>query len=269
MSNTSEYTSPKVWTWDQESGGKFASINRPIAGPTHNQDLPVGRHPLQLYSLATPNGVRVTVMLEELLALGHSGAEYDAWLIRIHDGDQFGSGFVHATPNSKIPALLDHSGNIQRFADDFEEIFHHGLSALDMGEKLDKKVRQDDDEHEAKGCPECGYKPVAKRCMACVYEKQAPSLVETLPGEMREVVLGKKKLADDHRHLWAQVCTYARSHSKPEKQRGRAWNLFRNITGQAPSNLWSFETTPNVEITRNVRNKITSLNVAYSKPRAR
>jgi len=111
MSNTSEYTSPKVWTWDQESGGKFASINRPIAGPTHNQDLPVGRHPLQLYSLATPNGVKVTVMLEELLALGHSGAEYDAWLIRIQDGDQFGSGFVQANPNSKIPALMDHSGN--------------------------------------------------------------------------------------------------------------------------------------------------------------
>ncbi|MBK7315231.1 glutathione-dependent disulfide-bond oxidoreductase [Candidatus Aalborgicola defluviihabitans] len=111
MSNTSEYTSPKVWTWDQESGGKFASINRPIAGPTHNQDLPVGRHPLQLYSLATPNGVKVTVMLEELLAAGHRGAEYDAWLIRIHDGDQFGSGFVQANPNSKIPALMDHSGN--------------------------------------------------------------------------------------------------------------------------------------------------------------
>ena len=111
MSNTTEYTPPKVWTWDQESGGKFASINRPIAGPTRNQDLPVGRHPLQLYSLATPNGVKVTVMLEELLALGHSGAEYDAWLIRIHDGDQFGSGFVQANPNSKIPALMDHSGN--------------------------------------------------------------------------------------------------------------------------------------------------------------
>lgn len=111
MSKTTEYTPPKVWTWDQESGGKFASINRPIAGATRNQDLPVGRHPLQLYSLATPNGVKVTVMLEELLALGHSGAEYDAWLIRIHDGDQFGSGFVQANPNSKIPALMDHSGN--------------------------------------------------------------------------------------------------------------------------------------------------------------
>ena len=110
MSNEPVYTPPKVWLWDQESGGKFASINRPVAGATHDRALPVGRHPLQLYSLATPNGVKVTVMLEELLALGHSGAEYDAWLIRINEGDQFGSGFVGANPNSKIPALMDHSG---------------------------------------------------------------------------------------------------------------------------------------------------------------
>ena len=111
MTNPSEYTPPKIWTWDKENGGKFASINRPIAGATHTKDLPVGRHPLQLYSLATPNGVKVTVMLEELLALGHTGAEYDAWLIKITDGDQFSSGFVTANPNSKIPALVDHSGD--------------------------------------------------------------------------------------------------------------------------------------------------------------
>jgi len=104
------YTPPKIWTWSKESGGRFASINRPIAGPTHDKILPVGRHPLQLYSLATPNGVKVTVMLEELLALDHAGAEYDAWLIRIGDGDQFGSGFVEINPNSKIPALMDRSG---------------------------------------------------------------------------------------------------------------------------------------------------------------
>lgn len=110
MSSDTEYTPPRVWSWDQESGGKFASINRPVAGPTHDQDLPVGQHPLQLYSLATPNGVKVTVMLEELLALGHGGAEYDAWLIRINEGDQFGSGFVGVNPNSKIPALMDNSG---------------------------------------------------------------------------------------------------------------------------------------------------------------
>jgi GST-like protein len=110
MSDSSQYTPPKVWTWNKENGGRFANINRPIAGPTHDQELPVGRHPLQLYSLGTPNGVKVTVMLEELLALGHKGAEYDAWLIRIGNGDQFGSGFVAANPNSKIPALLDRSG---------------------------------------------------------------------------------------------------------------------------------------------------------------
>jgi GST-like protein len=106
----SDYTPPEVWTWTKPSGGSFASINRPIAGPTHQNELPVGRHPLQLYSQGTPNGVKVTIMLEELLALGLSGAEYDAWLIRIGQGDQFGSGFVAINPNSKIPALVDRSG---------------------------------------------------------------------------------------------------------------------------------------------------------------
>lgn len=105
-----DYLPPKVWTWDTENGGTFASINRPIAGATHEKTLPVGKHPLQLYSLATPNGQKVTILLEELLALGHTGAEYDAWLIKIGDGDQFGSGFVAVNPNSKIPALMDHSG---------------------------------------------------------------------------------------------------------------------------------------------------------------
>jgi GST-like protein len=110
MADIAPYTPPTVWTWSKESGGQFANINRPIAGSTHTKELPVGRHPLQLYSLATPNGVKVTVMLEELLALGHGGAEYDAWLIRITEGDQFGSGFVSANPNSKIPTLVDRSG---------------------------------------------------------------------------------------------------------------------------------------------------------------
>jgi len=110
MSDAAGYEPPKVWTWNKESGGRFASINRPIAGPTHEKALPVGRHPLQLYSLATPNGQKVTILLEELLALGQAGAEYDAWLIRIGDGDQFGSGFVEVNPNSKIPALMDRSG---------------------------------------------------------------------------------------------------------------------------------------------------------------
>ena len=109
MTDTTDYTPPTVWTWDKANGGRFANINRPISGATHDKDLPVGKHPMQLYSLATPNGVKVTVMLEELLALGHMGAEYDAWLIRINEGDQFSSGFVAVNPNSKIPALLDRS----------------------------------------------------------------------------------------------------------------------------------------------------------------
>jgi GSH-dependent disulfide-bond oxidoreductase len=110
MADCPEYTPPKIWTWNKPSGGTFGSINRPIAGPTHDRELPVGRHPLQLYSLGTPNGVKVTIMLEEMLDLGHTGAEYGAWLIKIGDGDQFGSGFVAVNPNSKIPTLLDRSG---------------------------------------------------------------------------------------------------------------------------------------------------------------
>jgi GSH-dependent disulfide-bond oxidoreductase len=130
LSDTSEYTPPPVWTWNKESGGRFASINRPIAGPTHDTDLPVGRHPLQLYSLGTPNGVKVTVMLEELLALGHRGAEYDAWLIRIGEGDQFGSGFVAVNPNSKIPALVDRSGPTPI------RVFESGAILMHLAEKF-------------------------------------------------------------------------------------------------------------------------------------
>ncbi len=130
MSDTAPYTPPKVWTWNKENGGQFASINRPVAGATHDQELPVGRHPLQLYSLATPNGVKVTVMLEELLALGHSGAEYDAWLIRIQEGKQFGSGFVSANPNSKIPTLVDHSGPTPL------RVFESGAILVHLAEKF-------------------------------------------------------------------------------------------------------------------------------------
>jgi GST-like protein len=130
MTDTPDYTPPKVWTWDKENGGRFASINRPIAGPTHEKELPVGRHPLQLYSLATPNGVKVTMMLEELLALGHSGAEYDAWPIRINQGDQFGSGFVAVNPNSKIPALVDRSGPTPI------RVFESGAILMHLAEKF-------------------------------------------------------------------------------------------------------------------------------------
>ncbi|MBP7414948.1 MAG: glutathione-dependent disulfide-bond oxidoreductase [Giesbergeria sp.] len=130
MTDSSPYTPPAIWQWNQESGGKFANINRPIAGATHEQELPVGKHPLQLYSLATPNGVKVTVMLEELLALGHSGAEYDAWLIPIQQGTQFSSGFVAVNPNSKIPALMDRSGA------EPVRVFESGAILLYLAEKF-------------------------------------------------------------------------------------------------------------------------------------
>jgi GST-like protein len=138
------YIPPKVWSWDKQNGGQFANINRPIAGATHDKELPLGRHPLQLYSLATPNGVKVTVMLEELLALGHSGAEYDAWLIRINDGDQFGSGFVDVNPNSKIPALLDRSGPQP------VRVFESGAILLHLAEKFSALLPAD-----AAGRAEC------------------------------------------------------------------------------------------------------------------
>lgn len=130
MSDPSGYTPPAVWSWKRDKGGRFANINRPVAGPTHDQELPVGRHPLQLYSLATPNGVKVTVMLEELLALGHAGAEYDAWLIPISEGAQFGSGFVAVNPNSKIPALSDRSGPTPI------RVFESGAILLYLAEKF-------------------------------------------------------------------------------------------------------------------------------------
>ena len=129
MSDTPDYTPPKIWV-AKPSGGRFANINRPVAGPTHEKELPVGRHPLQLYSLGTPNGVKVTVMLEELLALGHTGAEYDAWLIKINEGEQFGSGFVAANPNSKIPALVDHSGAAP------VRVFESGAILIHLAEKF-------------------------------------------------------------------------------------------------------------------------------------
>ncbi|MFV0295792.1 MAG: glutathione-dependent disulfide-bond oxidoreductase [Hyphomicrobiaceae bacterium] len=131
MSKTGSYTPPKVWNWEKESGGRFANINRPIAGPTHDKVLPVGKHPLQLYSQGTPNGVKVTVMLEELLAAGHKGAEYDAWLIRIGEGDQFGSGFVEVNPNSKIPALLDRTDPAKP-----QRVFESGSILVYLAEKF-------------------------------------------------------------------------------------------------------------------------------------
>lgn len=143
MADSDSYIPPRVWTWDAESGGKWSKINRPIAGATHDKELPVGKHPMQLYSLGTPNGVKVTVMLEELLALGHEGAEYDAHLIRIMDGDQFGSGFVDVNPNSKIPALLDKS------TDPATRVFESGAILMYLAEKFGELMPTD------AGRPEC------------------------------------------------------------------------------------------------------------------
>ena len=132
-----DYIPPKVWTWDKESGGRFANINRPVSGATHDKELPVGKHPLQLYSLATPNGQKVTIMLEELLELGRNSAEYDAWLIRINEGDQFGSGFVAANPNSKIPALMDHSVSPP------QRVFESGSILMYLAEKFGAFLPED------------------------------------------------------------------------------------------------------------------------------
>jgi ribosomal protein S27AE len=161
---------------------------------------------------------------------------------------------------------LDFSGNIIRFFEDFSDIYFNGLAELDAGDKLDKTIRTKE-EFDAKGCPRCGYMPFHKRCMACGYEKISKSVSEALPGNMKEIFIGegtnKKKLADNAEHLWNQVCTYSRFHSKPDTQSGRAWHLFKQITGQETK--WSFNKAPTVEITPNVVNKIRQLNIAYKK----
>jgi DNA repair protein RadD len=166
--------------------------------------------------------------------------------------------------------LLDFSGNIIRFAEDFTDVFFNGLNALDAGDKLDKKIRKDEDV-EVHGCPKCGYTPFHKRCMACGHEKMQAPRKEALPGDMQEIYIGegknKKKLADNAEHLWHQVCSYARFHSKPEKQSGRAWHLFKQITGQETK--WAFSKAPTVEISRHVYNKIQQMNIAYKRGTAR
>lgn len=165
--------------------------------------------------------------------------------------------------------LLDHSGNILRFLDDYTDIYFNGLDALDMGEKLDKTIRRDDEEKEIVACPSCGYKPFGKRCMSCGFEVTSPSLVEAKPGEMVEVMIGKKKLADDKRHLWEQLCSYAREYSQPEKQQGRAWNLYRSITGSEPPKDWKLAGTPDAKVERNTINKIKQMDIAFRAGRAK
>ena len=165
--------------------------------------------------------------------------------------------------------LLDHSSNILRFREDFEDIYFNGLSELDAGEKLDKVIRRDDEEKEQKGCPACGVKPFFKRCVACGFEIVKASMIEASAGIMKEVTLGKKKLADDQRHLWEQVVTYARGHSTPEKQQGRAAHLFKDIVGEWPPRGWHVDSTQNVTITANTLNKIRSNNIRFARGKAK
>jgi superfamily II DNA or RNA helicase len=173
---------------------------------------------------------------------------------------------LRSSSGKKDCHLLDFSGNIVRFFEDFNDIYFNGLDALDDGEKLDKEIRKKED-FEAKGCPRCGYSPFHKRCMACGFEKVSAQISDALPGHMQEIFIGegknKKKLADNAEHLWQQVVTYARIHSKADSQQGRAYHLFKKITGQDP--MWKFSTAPNVEISRNVIGKITAMNMAWKK----
>lgn len=177
----------------------------------------------------------------------------------------WGRGLRSSTDTGKTDCiLLDHSGNIQRFLEDYTDIFFNGLDSLDMGEKLDKAIRRDKEESEKKGCPSCGYSPFYKRCMSCGYEKQSLALVESVSGEMVEITMGKKKIADDSRHLWEQAVTYARAHSSPEKQRARAYYLFKDMAGKEPPKNWGLSDTPNVPMSRNFLNRVAAKNAQYS-----
>lgn len=178
---------------------------------------------------------------------------------------------LRASPETgkKDCILLDHSGNILRFAEDFTDIYFNGLDKLDDGERLNKKVREDNEEREQAACPACRYRPFARRCMSCGFEIQSPALVEHVAGEAREVLLGKRKMADNWAHLYAQVCTYARMHSAPEKQKGRAAHLFRDMVGEWPPRHFNFDSTPPVEITRNVANQIRAQNIRHVKGKAK
>ena len=183
----------------------------------------------------------------------------------------WGRGLRSSPETSKADCiLLDHSGNVIRFKEDFEDIYFNGLDELDTGEKLDKAIRRDDDEKTMKACPSCGHKPFVKRCMACGHRVQLASLIEADAGVMREIVmLGGKKMGDDRRHVWEQVASYARAHSAPEKQQGRAANIYREITGAWPPRHWHIESTQGVQISRNVLNRIRAKNIAFSKSRGR
>ena len=161
--------------------------------------------------------------------------------------------------------MLDHSGNILRFAEDYTKIFYDGLDALDMGESLDKAIRKEPDDSEKKGCPSCGYKPFAKRCMSCGFEIVKASEIEQVPGHMREVLIGKARAAENHEHLWQQACAYTRAHGNPATMQQRAQHIFNDIAGTFPPRSWNIDATPGTEITRPVLNKIKAKTIAWVK----
>lgn len=176
----------------------------------------------------------------------------------------WGRGLRSSADTGKTDCLLlDHSGNIRRFYDDFTDVFFNGFTGLDMAEKLDKAIRKDELPYDASGCPKCGHKPFRRRCMACGHQKDTSALANSAAGEMHEIRIGKSVIAQNEHDLWRQLCAYARSSSKPERQSGRAWNLFRAIVGREPPRDWDFDSTPGAIVTRGTQNKIKSLNIAY------
>jgi superfamily II DNA or RNA helicase len=221
-----------------------------------------------------PNSMLKVLISVEALAKGFDvpdvGCVCDARPLRksLSTAIQMWGRGLRSSPDTgkKDCLLLDFSGNIIRFAEDYTDIYFNGLGGLDSGEKLDKQIRKDED-YELKGCPRCGYKPFAKRCMACGYEKMTREVEIVESGHMKEIFIGegknRKKLADDARHLWHQCCSYARMHSAPQNQSGRAWHLYKKITGQ--ESPWAFSSAPQVEVTNALKNKIRQTNVAYQK----
>ena len=249
-------------------------INSGVMAAVFTSETTMKEREMLLKEYRKPDGYLKVLISVEALAKGFDvpdvGCVCDARPLRksLSTAIQMWGRGLRSSPDTgkKDCHLLDFSGNIIRFFEDFNEIYFNGLDKLDDGEKLDKNIRKDED-YEPKGCPKCGYTPFHKRCMACGYEKVSTQISAALPGHMQEIFIGegknKKKLADNAEHLWNQVCTYARIHSAPEKQSGRAWHLYKKITGQ--ETMWQFSKAPNVEITRNVINKITQLNMAWKK----
>lgn len=247
------------------NAGVMASVFTSDTSPTEREDL------LKEYR-KTDSTLKVLISVEAL-AKGFDvqdvGCVVDCRPLRksLSTAIQMWGRGLRSSPETgkKDCILLDHSGNILRFAEDYTKIFFDGLDVLDMGEALDKAVRKEPEEADKKGCPSCGFKPFKKRCMSCGFEIVDQSMVEQLPGHMREVVIGKSRAADNHNHLWQQACAYARSHGNPATMQGRAAHIFKDIIGSWPPRGWHIDSTPGAEISKAVLNKIRSRNIAFAK----